>query len=685
MTETGHILVIDDDAMTRLLVRQVLEQRGFRVAEADCGSSGLASLAHETFDLVLLDLLMPDLDGFECLRRIRQMPAHDTAVVIMTAVEDIDCVQQAYTLGATDFIDKPIQWLLLPYRIDYLLHAQRTKRQLQESEARLRLSLAAARQGLWELNVERNLIVIDGEMADHDERLVGQMPLGQWLASIHPGDAPQVEQSYRDYLQNPTAEFRTEFRQRGSDDDGQWLLMIGRIVETEANGRPLRMLGTQTDITARKAAEARIEYLACHDPLTGLPNRTLLQDRFDQAVAHAVRRNMQVALMFLDLDRFKYINDTLGHDIGDHLLKAIAKRLKQCTRELDTICRQGGDEFIVILNELPDRETAERIAMKILHHLHPPFQLEGISLSSSFSIGISVFPTDGRDFGELLNKADTAMYAAKREGRNTYRFFSEAMQQATLERMHIENGLRGALEQQQFQLYFQPLHALADDRIVGVEALLRWRGNDGHMMLPNRFIPVAEDNGLILPIGNWVLHQACQQNRQWHDQGYPLVISVNVSAVQIKRGNLTDTVTRALADAGLHPTFLELELTESVLMEDTQAVIGVIRSLKAIGVRFAIDDFGTGYSSLSYLRQFSVDKLKIDRSFVQELDSGNVEDLAIVQAVVQMGNSLGLETLAEGVETGQQAEQLRQLGCHSGQGLFWNKPMHLNEFQGLLR
>ena len=696
MTSTPRILVIDDDPITRLLVQGTLGKNGFEIITAENGAQGLELYASCAPDLVLLDVMMPEMDGFECLRRLLLVEqVSQVPVVMMTAVEDIHYVEQAYQLGAIDFIGKPIQWLLLPFHIRYVLRAHQTKhllikqqKKLQQSEERLRLSLSAAKQGLWDFNVQTGYFTVNAEyltMLGYDSDEYTELTCEKFSANVHPDDIEQVRSAYLNYIAGNCEDFRAEFRYRCADGSWIWIISIGSTVKKDAQGQPLRMLGIHTDITERKAATAKIEYLARHDPLTNLPNRTLLHDRFDQAIALALRNNTLVALMFLDLDRFKQINDTLGHDAGDRLLKGIAERLCHCVREVDTVCRQGGDEFIIILTDLPEIDIATHIALKILDQLHQPFAIEGVMVSTSFSIGISVFPDDGMNFHGLLNKADTAMYVAKSQGRNTFRFFCHDMNQASMERMQIESGLRQALKNQEFQLYYQPLYTLSDNNIIGAEALLRWQPHDGPSVSPNKFIPIAEDNGLIIPIGNWVLQQACLQNRLWHDAGLKLLITVNISAVQFKRGNLVDSVKSALEVSGLDPQYLELELTESLLIVDADEAITIINEISALGVSFAIDDFGTGYSSLSYLRQFAVNKLKIDQSFIKELSSGRSEDYAIVQAILLLGETLGLQTIAEGVETLEQVEQLARLGCKNGQGFFWNHAMLPEDFEALFK
>lgn len=443
----------------------------------------------------------------------------------------------------------------------------------------------------------------------------------------------------------------------------------------DASGAVSGYLAIAADISARKAAERQVEFLAYRDVLTGLPNRLLLQDRFGQAVAHAERDQSRVALLFLDLDNFKTINDSLGHAVGDALLQDIARRLAECVRETDTISRQGGDEFLIVLSDLGTAEAITPVLLKIRERLQDPFLIDGHELATSASIGVALYPDDGRDFETLHQKADTAMYRAKDAGRNHYRFFDEQMNIEAVEHLRLKNGLRRALAQDEFELHYQPQIELASGRVVGVEALLRWRHPEDGLIPPARFIPVAEDSGLIVPIGEWVLAEACRQATAWRAAGLPpLVMAVNLSAVQFRRGELQQTVLRVLQRSGFDPRLLDLELTESIMIHDAEAVLATVRQLKQQGIRLSIDDFGTGYSSLSYLKRFDVDKLKIDQSFVRDL-ARNPDDAAIVRAIIQMAASLGLQTLAEGVEDAEALRLLRQFGCHAAQGFYFARPM----------
>jgi diguanylate cyclase (GGDEF)-like protein len=427
-------------------------------------------------------------------------------------------------------------------------------------------------------------------------------------------------------------------------------------------------------MSERHASARHIEYLAHHDALTGLPNRTVMESRFEQAVAEAARSGTHVALMFLDLDSFKTINDSLGHPVGDELLKGVALRLSQFARASDIVSRQGGDEFLIVFTGLADGADVELAANRLVQQFKAPFQVDGHEIATSFSVGISMYPRDGADFPTLLKKADIAMYQAKAAGRDTWREFGDHMDVEAMGRHRIRNALHQATERLEFALHFQPQIDLANGQVTGAEALLRWRHPELGFVPPVDFIPIAEESGLIVPIGEWVLREACRQAVAWQSPGQALSVAVNISAVQFARGDLEDTVRRALAATGLAPELLELELTESILIRNVDSVLSTVRRLKRLGVTLSIDDFGTGYSSLTYLKRFAVDKLKIDQSFIRDLvfdaDSG-----AIVRAIVQMAQSLNLKTVAEGIEDDGVIAHLRSLGCDQGQGYGIARPM----------
>ena len=461
----------------------------------------------------------------------------------------------------------------------------------------------------------------------------------------------------------------------------EWLSLS---VLRDGSGAVTHYVGIATDLSRHKEDEAHIRQLADFDPLTGLPNRRLLQDRVATALSHAQRHGESLTLMFMDLDRFKNVNDSLGHHVGDELLVQVAQRLISVLREQDTVCRLGGDEFVLLCVDT-DAAGAAHVATKLLESSAHRYLIDQQELSISFSLGIALYPQDGDSFEALSMSADTAMYRAKQAGRNTFRFFTAEMQAASTRALQLENALRRALELQQFHLVYQPQVSLRDGRIVGMEALLRWQHPTLGQVSPAEFIPVAEDSGLILSIGEWVLRTAAQQLRAWMDAGLPLqLMAVNLSAVQFRHANLPELVSQVLTEVGLAPECLELELTEGVAMDDPLGAIAVMNDLHQRGVRMSIDDFGTGYSSLSYLKKFQVYKLKIDQSFVRDI-ADDPDDKAIVVAIIALARSLGFETIAEGVETQAQLDCLREQRCDEVQGYFYSRPLPAAQFEAFVR
>ena len=450
------------------------------------------------------------------------------------------------------------------------------------------------------------------------------------------------------------------------------------------HGEIVNFIGSFQDISERKAAEEKIHFLAHNDALTALPNRLLLRDRFGQAMEQCKRNGKTMAFMFLDLDEFKRVNDSLGHRFGDELLIAVVQRLRECLRESDTISRQGGDEFIVLVNNIDTPVAAAAIAGKIIDCMAAPFNIHGQPLNSSVSIGIAIAPTDGADFDSLLQKADIAMYHAKERGRGRFSFFRQEMNDAAQNRHHLVNALHRALDKGQFELHYQPQTSIQNNLLIGSEALLRWFTPDGKSVSPAEFIPVAEETGLILPIGEWVMAEACGQLRRWHDSGLAVKTAINVSGVQIYHADVPALLARHIRDAGISPQAIEVELTESTLMQDNQVIREVIQEFKALGCSVAIDDFGTGYSSLAYLSRFQVDKLKIDRSFISGSDASE-EDRAIVRAVTQMAHALKLHAVAEGVETSAQLAFLNACGCNVAQGFLISRALPADDFERFAR
>jgi diguanylate cyclase (GGDEF)-like protein len=459
--------------------------------------------------------------------------------------------------------------------------------------------------------------------------------------------------------------------------DGRW---ISAVYRPHVAG----VVGLFHDITQRKTAEQQIEYQAYHDALTGLANRRLFQEHLSIALALAARRQRTVAVLFLDLDHFKVVNDTLGHTMGDALLRLVAARLKACVHDGDTVARVGGDEFTVVLQDLEKKEDAAIVAQKVLHAIAQPIDLDNHRLYATTSIGITVFPDDGADAETLLKNADNAVYRAKDEGRNTYQMSTQEMNRSMQERLALETDLHQAIERNEFVLHYQPQIDIGTMKIVGMEALLRWNHPERGLLLPEEFIGVAEERGFIIVIGDWVLREACWQARQFRDKGFPdFRVAVNLSAKQFRDDTLIEAVAAALRESGLDASALELEITESVAMQDVELTSAILATLRSTGVRIAIDDFGTGHSSLGYLKRFPIDALKIDRHFVEDLPDG-FEDAAIVRAVVQLARGLDLRVIAEGVETQQQLDFLQQHACPEVQGYHFSYPVPAGEFEGLL-
>ncbi len=557
---------------------------------------------------------------------------------------------------------------------------KRAERQMARAKERLDLALSGSRLALWDWDLRNDKVYFNESWSS----LLGGEPAestcsGEEVAAWnHPDDREVFAAALGNAVKGVSEAFDCEYRVPNAAGDWIWVHSRGKVTQRDEAGRALRMTGTSTNVSERKQAEERAEWLASRDALTGLPNRLLLHDRLEQAIVNAARNQAGFAFMFIDLDRFKTINDSLGHQVGDELLKAVASRLTACVRATDTVARLGGDEFAVILENLrdDDEEGAQHVAGKMIGAMASPMLVDGQALSTSCSIGISVYPADGRDSAALMKNADVAMYYAKEKGRNNYRFFSAEMNARAQERLSLENYLRLALRRGELALHYQPRVAMASRALVAVEALLRWQHPRRGLLPPEKFIDVAEDSGLIVPIGEWVLEAACLQLAAWQRGVEPgLRLSVNVSAGQLADGErLYRAVERALERSGVAPSTLEIELTESHLMQGIEEKAQLLQRLGALGVSVSIDDFGTGYSSLSYLKRLPVDAIKIDGSFVRGLGAEGGDDV-IVEAIVAMAHSLRLNVVAEGVENGAQLAALRRLGCDEYQGFVESPPL----------
>ena len=691
------ILVADDDPTMRAFLRESLQAEGFEVIEALDGAQAVSLFGAQKPELILLDVSMPVMDGFEACAEIRRLPGGDTTPILMlTGLDDYESVSKAYEAGATDFSVKPINVLVLIHRVRYMLRARRTLDKMLQSEERLAKAQRLARLGNWEWDLKSGEVHWSEEMY----RLFGIDP-GNWepsrdkqLERVHPGDKEMVSRALVEALRNRNP-YSLDFRIVLPDGSERSVHEEAEVV-FDREGAAVRMMGATQDISDRKEVEGQIRLLAYYDGLTLLPNRRLFMEKLDLALENARRREGSLAVLFLDLDRFKQINDTLGHGAGDRLLQGVAERLRKCLRSSDAVARGeattvtddvarlGGDEFIVSITNIARGEDAARVARRVQEALEQPFKLDENEVFITASIGISLFPQDGNDLESLLKNADAAMYHAKDAGRSNYQFYSRSMNAAALQRLTLENKLRRALEREEFQLYFQPQIDVRSWSIIGAEALIRWHHPDLGLVPPAEFIGLAEETGLILPIGDWVLRTACAQARAWQDAGHgPLVMAVNISGRQFRGRGLVQTVDQTIAEFGVDPRRVELEITESVLMQSVEETVNTLKALRAMGPRIAVDDFGTGYSSLSYLRRFPIDTLKLDQSFIQDSvkDRGTA---AIVAGVIDMAHGLGLEVIAEGVETAEQRTLLFQDGCHVMQGYLFGRPVPAPEFEQLL-
>ena len=556
---------------------------------------------------------------------------------------------------------------------------------LYEAMRRLSSIFEHATEGIFQTTPEGSYLNANPALA----RIYGHTSPAALIAHLH--DIPR--QLY--VLPERRAEFVRLMQEQGAvhNFESQVYRRDGGIIWISENARAVKNAdgsvqffeGTVVDITARKQHDAELEYQASHDSLTGLPNRSLLHDRIEQAIVKARRDRQLVAVVFVDLDHFKLINDSLGHHVGDRLLLEVSDRLVACVRGHDSVARQGGDEFVLVLTELHDENEIIAIVSRLLETISQPWVDNGQEYGLSCSVGISCFPQDGDDPDALLRCADTAMYKAKSSGRGTYDFYTPELNLAISERLELENSLRHALERDEFRVYYQPRIDVDSGRIIGAEALIRWDCPGKGLIPPDCFIPIAEETGLIIPIGQWILQEACCQASAWQQAGLPPIsISVNLSPIQFRHAGLVQSVADALRQANLSPACLELELTESFVMHDAERINIAMQSLKALGVDIAVDDFGTGYSSLSYLKRFPVDRLKVDKSFVRDIDS-DPEDAAIVRAIITLGHALGLKVVAEGVETRAHLEFLRHHGCDEFQGYYFSRPVPAADMESLLQ
>ncbi|MDE2628305.1 MAG: EAL domain-containing protein [Burkholderiales bacterium] len=691
------ILIVDDDADARLVMRAALRKVGFDVRMAEGGEDALKQFRAEPCDLVMLDVDMPDLSGHEVCAILRSEAGPLLPIVMVTGMDDVTSVETAYMHGATDFISKPVNWPLLGHRVRYLFRGLQALLDLRAAEARNAAILNAIPDLLFEVD-------IDGRYIDYRAPDTGLLAapaddfLGKTVADILPPAAAEVcmaaLRSAHERGSSSGAQFELPLKQGST-----WFELSVSTKAVPAGEKP-RFIVLSRDVTERKVAEAGIARLAYFDSLTGLPNRLSFLERVDREVRRAEKRGEKLAVLFMDLDGFKNINDSMGHAAGDLILQWAAERLRDGLRPSDILSRPtllgdegrvdevdlarlGGDEFTALVLDIEGPEEAAAVASRIGALMRRPFVLEDREVTLTTSIGIALYPHDGGNAATLLKHADTAMYHAKNSGRDNAKLYSASLTKVVLDRMDLDASLRSALEREEFHLVYQPQVDTTSGRICTIEALIRWAHPTRGLVSPLEFIPLAEQNGLIERIGQWVLRTACSDAVRWNLGGSPLKIAVNLSPLQFNNPDLPKLVAGALAESGLAPALLELEVTEGALMENTAATRSALQALRNHGINIALDDFGTGFSSLAYLTRMPIGNIKIDKCFVTDLLDGG-ESEAIVRAVLAMAGSLGMRVTAEGVETLEQARALKAMACDGLQGYYFSRPVVAERIPALL-
>jgi len=658
------IITLDEDLRIETMNAAALALFGYAAPEA-IGQPFVTLIEERDWSRVAMALM-------NCLRRSRDERHRDSRAEIQGKRKNGDIFAMAFGVSQMRLGDRRTAICV----VQDITHRKRSEQALRESEERLKLAVRATRSGVFDNNFTKDtywwspefveMLGYDAAEAAHADRLFESI--------LHEDDRPNVMAQIDRYLAGEVGDYLSLFRVRHRDGTWMWVEARGQAIRDD-QGRPIRFTGTMTDVSDRKRFEEQLMYVSTHDPLTGLPNRTLLQDRLQHAVAHSMRKGTSVAVLLMDLDRFKLVNDSLGHQAGDKLLRAMAQRLSSSIRASDTVGRLGADEFLVIAEDLPDPQLAARIAETILMGLSRPFNIDGQQLFITPSIGITLFPGDATDINALLRDADTAMHNAKAAGGNGYRFFTPAMNEAAVARLSLEHALREALDAEQFFLHYQPKIDLATMQTVGVEALVRWNHPEQGPVSPARFIPVAEETGMIVQLGDWVMRTALAQIRDWTSRGLePLPVAVNVSVRQITSSAFGERVCELLDEYGVPAHLLELEITETAMMSNLAYIVDALTEVRDRGIKIAIDDFGTGYSSLSYLRRLPITTLKVDRSFIAEATT-NADTAAIAATIIAMGRQLGLMVVAEGIETVEQLEFLRHHQCDQLQGFYISRPL----------
>ena len=646
---------------------------------ADGGEQAIEYAHKYAFDVILLDIMMPDINGLEVLKILREShSAAELPIIMVTAESQSENIATALELGANDYVTKPLDFTVILARIRNQVARKRAEETLRESEERFALAMQGANDGLWDWNLVTNELFYSSRwksMLGYAEDDLTDAP-AEWFDRIVPEDVERVRTAISSHLAGDTDHFECEYRMMHRDNSRLWVLSRGLAVFNR-DGEATRIAGSLTDITARKVA----------DPITGLPNRVLFLDRLGRAIERRKRHpEGQFAVLLLDLDRFKTINDSLGYAAGDYLLVMLAKRLEEGLRAEDlvvrygkqqSLARLGGDEFAILLEDLRRASDATRVANRLHTLMKQSFCIEGHEIYATISIGIALSSTGYENPDDVVRDAEIAMHRAKAQGKARHEIFDAQMHQRALRRLQVETDLHQALDKQEFVLHYQPIVRLETGRVHGFEALIRWQKPGEGFVSPVEFIPIAEETGLIIPLGEWILNAACDQMRQWQNQfpDYgPLLMSVNLSGKEFLQANLVTRINQALQRTGLPAACLKLEITESVIMDNASEATTMLEQLRALGAQISIDDFGTGYCSLSYLHTFPLDVLKVDRSFVSRMSDAPT-NAEIVRTIIVLAHNLGLEVIAEGVETATDAEHLRSLGCEYAQGYFYSRPL----------
>ena len=690
-----RVLLVEDDAVDRMAFERFVRRRqlGYELAAVSSVDEAQRLLDERSFDIVLTDYHLGEATGIEVLALEPGVP-----VIVITGAGNEQTAIRALRAGAYDYLvkDAARQYLeMMPVTIDNAcrrhaseVEARRLAQALAVSEERYALAAAGSNDGLWDWDLETDQIYLSARwksLLGYREDDVGSQP-ESWFELVHPEDLELLQAQIEAHLKGQTPHFENEHRIRTRAGEFRWVQTRGLAVR-DAGGEPHRFAGSQRDITDRKQAEEKLTHAALHDELTGLPNRALFTDRLDNAVKRFRRRpENHFGVIFLDLDRFKVINDSLGHLAGDKLLRSIARRLESCLRVGDTVARLGGDEFAILLEDIADFAEVDKVAERIDRELEKPFAVHGHEFYTGASLGIALSSTGYEQPEDLLRDADTAMYRAKSEGRGRRVFFDPTMHERAMARLHLENDLRRAVERQEFEVYYQPLVDLAAGRLIGFEALVRWRHPENGVMAPAEFLGVAQETGLSARIGWWVLGEASRRLKAWQERvpwARELVVSINLDAQQMSSAELLERVDSELSATDLEPRCLRLEITEAMIIDNPELTGRVLSSLRDQGIGLYVDDFGTGYSSLSQLHRFPVDTLKIDRSFISRMGTAG-EDLEIVRTIVSLAHNLRLTVLAEGVETEDQLTGLKGLGCEYAQGFLFARPLAPGAVEDLL-